>query len=107
MSLNLVFNNYNSCTCSEEKCSSAPDECADIIPYTTYPNQLFELNSTEEYTNFSDAVRMSLEQCSIDPYMARWGACNMMFPRCLMGYELQFCRKSCLGKKFAHLLIFD
>ena len=92
---------------SEEKCRESPEECRDIIPYTTHSNRLYGLNSTEEYSNFTDAIRASLEQCTIDPYLARWGACYIIYPRCLLGWELQFCRKSCLGLyNLLHVFIF-
>jgi hypothetical protein len=32
-----------------------------------------------------------------DEYWAKWGVCNMMFPRCLLGFELQLCQSTCLG----------
>ena len=80
-------------------------ECSDIIPYTSKTNKLYELETKEDYGNFSEAVMRSLEQCTFDPYMARWGACNMIHPRCLMGWELQFCRKSCLSMN--HFKTFD
>ena len=43
------------------------------------------------------SLHMALENCTMDKDVARWGACNMMYPRCLLGWELQFCRQSCLG----------
>ena len=84
---------------SGEICTAAPDDCRDIIPYTTKTNKLYELETEEDYKNFSDAAIKALEQCTIDAYTARWGVCNMMFPRCLLGWELQFCRQSCLGNE--------
>ena len=82
---------------SEEKCTTAPKECGDIIPYTSETNKLFELETEADYMNFSNAIMNSLEECNMDSYIARWGVCNMMFPRCLLGWELQFCKWTCLG----------
>lgn len=82
---------------SEETCNSyVAEECADLIPYTTYPNTLFGINGTEEYHNFSNAIQQALQNCTMDEYWARWGVCNIMFPRCLQGWELQLCRDTCL-----------
>ena len=89
---------------SNETCSLPHEECRDIIPYTTYPNQLYELNTTEEYAAFNESIWMALDNCTMDPYFARWGVCTMMYPRCLQGWELQFCRQSCLG---IYMYIFD
>ena len=98
---------YNSVS-SNEKCEPAPKGCEDIIPYTSKTNTLYKLETEEEYKNFSGAVIKSLEQCSIDPYMARWGACNMIHPRCLMGWELQLCKQNCLGmSRFKLFLAFS
>ena len=93
----LDITGYCAVCCSDEKCYPAPKECDDIIPYTTHSNSLYGLNSTEDYMNFSMSVKQSLHNCTIDPFMARWAACNMIFPRCLLGWELQLCRQSCLG----------
>ena len=85
---------------SSEKCSDqVPAECSDVVPYTTYPNSLFGLNGTAEYTDFSDRIESALRNCTnVDPFWTRWGVCNIMFPRCLLGYELQLCRETCLGE---------
>ena len=84
--------------CSEEKCRPAPDQCSDIIPYTSMTNKLYDLETEEDFKNFSMSLHMALENCTMDKDVARWGACNMIYPRCLMGWELQFCRQSCLGR---------
>ncbi|XP_067935639.1 low-density lipoprotein receptor-related protein 8-like [Watersipora subatra] len=81
----------------DEKCSPAPEECKDIVPYTTYPNKIFELETEEDYLNFSTTIQKALANCTIDELTAKWGVCNMMFPRCLMGFELQLCRNTCLS----------
>ena len=88
-----------SVNCSEEKCMSPPDGCSDIIPYTSQNNTLFELETEEDFKNFSMSLHMALENCTMDKDVARWGACNMMYPRCLMGWERQFCKWSCLGEQ--------
>lgn len=82
---------------SDELCSPAPEECKDIVPYTTYPNKIFELETEEDYLNFSTTIQKALANCTIDELTAKWGVCNMMFPRCLMGFELQLCRNTCLS----------
>ena len=83
-----------------DKCdANVPANCSDIIPYTTYPNDVFGLNSTEEYKAFGENITAALMTCtSVDEDVARWGVCNMMFPRCLLGFELQLCQESCMGK---------
>ena len=83
--------------CSEEKCESPAEECSDIIPYTSKTNKLYDLETEEDFKNFSMSLHMALENCTMDKDVARWGACNMIYPRCLMGWELQFCRQNCLG----------
>mgnify|MGYP001793232278 FL=1 len=46
--------------------------------------------------------------CSaIDPSWARWGVCNIMFPRCLMGFELQLCKHTCYGRCLHILMVFN
>ena len=82
---------------SEEKCEPPADQCSDIIPYTSKTNKLYDLETEEDFKNFSMSLHMALENCTMDKDVARWGACNMIYPRCLMGWELQFCRQSCLG----------
>lgn len=88
-------------TCSSE----VPTECADIVPYTSYPNTLFGLNETVDYDNFARTLETALQNCTIDEFRARWGVCNIMFPRCLLGFELQLCRQTCLGKQSSSTLI--
>lgn len=89
---------------SEEKCDITPEECKDIIPYTTLPNRLFGLNTEAEYLNFTHDVQMALQNCTMDEASAKWAVCNMMFPRCLLGWELQVCKKTCLGTNLKCLL---
>ncbi|KAF6017572.1 hypothetical protein EB796_024123 [Bugula neritina] len=87
------------CLYSDVKCSAeVPAECAEFIPYTTYPNKLFNLTTEDEYGNFSASIEFILRNnCTdVDEYWATWGVCNMMFPRCLQGFELQLCRNTCL-----------
>ena len=86
-----------------EHCSNeVPAECADVVPYTTYPNKLLMLNGTEQYTQFSDNITAALMNCTgLDEYWTRWGVCNIMFPRCLLGFELQLCQETCFGDKLA------
>ena len=88
---------------SEEKCEPPADQCSDIIPYTSKTNKLYDLETEEDFKNFSMSLHMALENCTMDKDVARWGACNMIYPRCLMGWELQFCQHSCLGLKFVLL----
>ncbi|XP_067935633.1 low-density lipoprotein receptor-related protein 1B-like [Watersipora subatra] len=100
--LSVCDKTYDCCDASDEvicdeKCSPAPEECKDIVPYTTYPNKIFELETEEDYLNFSTTIQKALANCTIDEFTAKWGVCNMMFPRCLMGFELQLCRNTCLS----------
>ena len=98
-----VFVRFSEETCSDE----VPAECAEFIPYTTYPNTLYGLNGTDEYTDFSDRITAALHNCTnVDPFWARWGVCNMMFPRCLLGFELQLCQETCLGKSNVRLPVY-
>lgn len=98
-----VFVRFSEETCSDE----VPAECAEFIPYTTYPNTLYGLNGTDEYTDFSDRITAALHNCTnVDPFWARWGVCNMMFPRCLLGFELQLCQETCLGKSTLRLPVY-
>lgn len=84
-----------------------PEECSDIISYTNYPNTVFNLNSTEEYTAFSDNITAALSNCTgLDPYWSRWDVCHMIFPRCIMGFELILCRQNCLGLSYVKSLHF-
>lgn len=84
--------------CSMEQCSfDVPEECADIIPYTKYPNTLFELETDEDYREIADRIYKAAEDCS-DNETIRWGACHMLFPRCLLGHELHLCKDTCMGE---------
>ena len=73
-----------------------PEECSDIIPYTSYPNKLLALESAEDYERLGDRIQKAAANCS-DGEKIRWGACHMMFPRCLMGHELYLCKDTCRG----------
>jgi hypothetical protein len=84
--------------CSNNTCTDlVPEECADIIPYTSYPNTLFGLNNEEDYTNFTNTIKAAMSNCTMEEEWAHWGVCNIMFPRCLLGFDLQLCRNTCLG----------
>ena len=99
--LSLIASCYG---CSNDTCTDQVDaECRDIIPYTSYPNKLFGLESAEDYNNFTMKMKDALSNCTVDPEMARWGACNIILPRCLLGYDLQLCRNTCLGKAWLFL----
>ena len=82
--------------CSEQKCDAeVPPECADIVPYTSYPNERLGLKDEESYKNLSMAIKRAINESCGDHEMMRWGACNLVFPRCLLGWELQMCRRTC------------
>ena len=94
---NKIFSFILLTICSKDVCRPTPEGCSDIIPYTSKTNKLYDLETEEDFKNFSMSLHMALENCTMDKDVARWGACNMMYPRCLLGWELQFCRQSCLG----------
>jgi hypothetical protein len=73
-----------------------PAECRGVIPYTSYPNERFGLYTEEDYRNLSAQIASAAEGCS-DAESVRVGACQVLFPRCLMGYSLYPCRATCLG----------
>lgn len=73
------------------------DECKAIIGYTSYPNERFNLSSEADYHNISSKIWQAAHECdNTDEVIA--GACRIVYPRCLMGYSLELCRQSCLGK---------
>ena len=85
--------------CSDQLCSDdVPEECQHIIPYTSYPNRLFGLEDEEDYKNVTDMVMKAVEDYCNDTDTIGWGACNMLFPRCLLGFPLYLCRETCLGE---------
>ena len=73
-------------------------ECSDIIPYTSYPNEALGLYNRSDYESLSGRIMTAVNSSCSNHTMMRWGACNMLFPRCLMGYDLLLCRNTCLGK---------
>ena len=74
------------------------DECKAVIGYTSYPNKRFNLSTEADYYNISSLIWQAAHECDdTDEVIA--GACNIVFPRCLMGYSLELCRQSCLGKR--------
>lgn len=83
-------------------CSSeVPQECAHYVPYTSYPNELFGLDSEEDYLNMSSMMEQALRDsnCTGEHEEFTWGVCSILFPRCLLGFSLYPCRQSCLGKQ--------
>jgi hypothetical protein len=74
--------------------------CSDVIPYTSYPNTLFNLTDKEDYEEFSMMVKGAIENCT-DPETLMKGACHIAFPRCLMGFSLYMCRQTCMGTERA------
>lgn len=85
--------------CSNDTCTDqVPEECSDIVPYTSYPNKRFGLETEDDYVSFANNVSTALRNCTVDNATAHWGVCNMMFPRCLLGYDLHLCQYTCLGR---------
>lgn len=75
-----------------------PDVCKAVIPYTDYPNKRFDLFIEDDYYNISMKIHEAAQECE-DPDEVIAGACSIIYPRCLMGYTLEICRQSCLGKR--------
>ena len=82
--------------CSTE----VPSMCRNYIPYVSYPNERFGLYNESDYYNVTADLIETIEQScnSSDQQSIQWGVCNMIFPRCLMGFPLYLCRESCLGE---------
>lgn len=74
-----------------------PEQCRHVIPYTSYPNELFGLDSEDQYKNMSAMITAASADCN-NTELIGWGACNMLFPRCLLGFPLYLCRETCLGE---------
>ena len=74
-----------------------PDECRDLIPYTSYPNARLGLYERDDYEELIDMIRGATANCT-DQEKIRWGVCNSVFPRCLKGFPLYMCRDVCEGK---------
>ena len=85
---------------SAEKCSDqVPELCADIIPYTSYPNNVLGLRDEDDYKRLLERIDCAKSNCTDDDDKLRWGVCHMVFPRCLMGHQLHLCRSTCRGKR--------
>jgi len=67
------------------------------VPYTSFPNERLGLMNEEDYLNVSSLMKEAIENCSRPDELA-WGACNILFPRCLLGFDLYPCRDACLGE---------
>ena len=81
-----------------ETCSSeVPDMCADIIPYTSYPNRRLRLFEKDAYEELLDEIKDAASKCK-DPEAIRWGVCNSVYPRCLMGHQMYLCKDVCIGE---------
>jgi hypothetical protein len=74
-----------------------PDVCKAIIPYTSYPNEPLQLFDEEAYVKISTEVWAAAHSCNNTDAII-WGACNAIYPRCLLGFSLYLCRQTCLGK---------
>lgn len=74
-----------------------PEECGDLIPYTSYPNTRLGLYEEDDYRQFVDMIKGAAANCT-DQEKIRWGVCNSVFPRCLKGFQLYMCRDVCEGK---------
>jgi hypothetical protein len=70
--------------------------CADVIPYTRYPNRRLQLYEREDYEGLLTKIHESAANCS-DAETIRWGVCHSVFPRCLMGFEMYLCQDICVG----------
>lgn len=64
------------------------------MDYASFPNPL--MGSTN-YSQFEAKVKAAAESCT-NPEAIYWGACNIVYPKCLLGYTLQLCRHTCLGE---------
>lgn len=74
------------------------EECKAVIGFTSYPNERLGLDSAEEYYNVTMMAWRAAQQCEdADEVIA--GACHVIYPRCLMGYSLELCRRTCLGER--------
>lgn len=95
-----ALSSFSQATCFTDM---AP-ECKSIIPYTSYPNEPLGLYDEEAYRNVTADVWAAAYSCN-DTEAIIWGACNAIYPRCLMGFPLHLCRQTCLGKRrrSAHL----
>ena len=83
---------------SAERCSDeVPELCADIIPYTSFPNKVLGLEDEDDYKRLLERIHCATSNCT-DNEKLRWGVCHMVFPRCLMGHHLHLCRRTCRGK---------
>jgi hypothetical protein len=96
--LPCVTSRYSLVLFSEAMCyTDMPAECKPVIPYTTYPNEPLQLFDEAAYRNLTERVWMAAQSCNNTEAIV-WGACNAIYPRCLLGHPLHLCRQTCLGK---------
>ena len=74
-----------------------PLECAPYVEYATAPNKLFELMNETDYLEMGTMLKAAADNCS-EPEKLYWGACNILYPKCLLGETLPLCRETCLGE---------
>lgn len=67
------------------------------MDYSTVPNELFGLMNETDYIQMGGKLKEAADNCS-DPEAIYWGACNILFPKCLLKETLLLCRESCLGE---------
>lgn len=80
---------------SDLYCSAAAlPECRDIVPYTSYANGS---DDGQVYRERYMSIKMAAENCS-DTEEIIFGACSVLFPRCVLGDPVYLCRQACMGK---------
>lgn len=67
------------------------------MDYASHPNRLLGPMNESEYMMMGEELKAAADNCS-NPEVIYWGACNIMYPKCLLGYTLQLCQHTCLGE---------
>lgn len=70
------------------------------MDHAKYPNPILEPMNETELMMMGERLKAAADNCS-NPEVVRWGACNIMYPKCLLGETLQLCRQTCLGKVYS------
>lgn len=72
-------------------------ECKPYVDYASFPNPALGQMNASDYEMLAANVTAAAANCT-DAEAIYWGACNIVYPKCLLGSTLQLCRQTCYGK---------